>query len=115
MKRIVLLLGIIALFAIILSCTPNGAEYGLVGEWTTTVSKTLYTIEITANDSIKSKTGSSVTFEGEITRSDIGSNTLVVKPKGSDQEQIINYYLSADGKELVASIPGLGSGTFKKK
>ncbi len=107
MKKISFLLGLIALLAILASCTPAGAEIGLVGEWESKSGAT--TLKIGNDDSI-SETVAGVTTSGKITAGDATANTLTIEWDNLKNKSITKYSLSLDGKVLT-----FGGVTYDKK
>ncbi len=103
MRKMSFLLGLIALLAIAVGCTPAGAELGIVGEWESRSG--LITLEIKNDDTIKRGT-----TEGKIKAANTGAKYVVVKWDGIDDQDIVVYSLSLDGKELA-----FGGTTYNKK
>jgi hypothetical protein len=124
-KRFIFLLSAIALFTIIASCTPAGAELGLVGTWKTTFEGMNVTLDIRNDDTITMSVeviaGIYASIDGKIIKADSLAKTITIDMELSELvEQYGNifgddvlsgsYSLSADGKTLT--IDGM---TFTKK
>jgi len=131
MKKLYLLLSVMALFIIMANCTPAGAELGLVGTWEYSSTDSwdsgyeeyTNTLTIKDDDSIKMiytnrsydsnnnlVYNNSDSSSGKITSADSSLKRITIKWDNSGVKQTIAYSLSADGKELI-----LGFQTFKKK
>jgi hypothetical protein len=85
MKKALVFIGIIALFAIMASCTPAGAELGLVGTWEATVAGFKTTVEIKNDDTYKFTgriSGIDMSISGKIIKADSIEKTVTVEIEG---------------------------------
>ncbi len=114
MKKISFLLGLIALLAILASCTPAGAEIGLVGKWERNNSLLTTTLELKNDDSVSVEVGPT-SYSGKVTIADSAAKTITVKMDNMNNQIISTYYLSTDGKTLIISDSLLFDGEYSKK
>ena len=102
-------LGLIALFAIMASCTPNGMELGLIGTWEYEPMKGYkMTITFENDDSVKMSqsvpdmngTIQTYTVKGKVTKSDSVAKTITIKWEGDPSDNKITFTYSLDGNKL---------------
>ncbi len=105
MRKIYFLFAAIALLAIMASCTPAGAELGLVGEWEQAGSSD-NVMKINDDDTIEYSYKGTTLGKGTITKADSARKSITIKI--GDFESTSAYSLS--GNSLI-----IGSQGYLKK
>ncbi len=103
MKKIYFLFATIALLAIMASCTPAGAELGLVGEWKR-AGDSDYVMEIEDDDTITVSYKGITIGRATIVKADSARKSITLKDDGSGNEYTCAYSLS--GNSLILGAAG---------
>jgi len=113
MKKLCLLLGIVALFIIIANCTPAGADLRLVGTWEYSEGGKTITLTIGNDDSFKWEQGS-FSMSGKITKADSSKETFTVEWDNGISSDF-SYHFIWDWSAITLTFEDGSKMEFKKK